>query len=86
MVHNTSSYSHMESIWYRFSKPFEEPDSNYIPTEPYWIERKKSIDGEVVWFGLNITWVKKPWKQWKKFEDGVWTFCKTPVYEKKHKS
>lgn len=53
-----------KSEWFEFEKPLAEPKIKWTTNEPYRIERIVRDNGEIVWFGQGVNWVKKPNESW----------------------
>lgn len=56
-----------KSELFEMSAPLGEPDfdwNTYDFSNRYKVERIENGDGEVIWFGIEVNWKKKPGESW----------------------
>jgi hypothetical protein len=52
------------SQWFELERPLAEPEIKWDYPHSYWIERIINKEGDIVWFGQGVNWVKKPNQGW----------------------
>ena len=52
-----------KSEWFEFDSPIGEPNVKWID-KTYEIERLTKVNGDIIWFGQGVNWVKPYGKKW----------------------
>lgn len=53
-----------KSEWFELPSPLGEPEIEWNRSYPYLIERIVKEDGDIIWFGLSVNWLKKKNGEW----------------------